>query len=190
MIRERERLLSYSEMEGGGSKERIKWTVVTPPNGFKCRHGISFQNRKVEFRLSHQVPQTSPRLFYPLAQFIQLTFKTSNQSNPQSLNGSRIFLKSHVQAACWNNLLIPHAQSIPMKFFNFPTPPDRPKRMGLIGLAQIRHSQFQNVSHNKIWEVLHNPPMLCVWQCCSEVLRSLLTTVNLNIGCIFQYFMM
>ena len=28
---------------------------------------------------------------------------------------------SHAQAACWNNLLIPYAQSIPIKFVNFPT---------------------------------------------------------------------
>ena len=59
--------------------------------------------------------------FYPLAQFIQLTFKTCNQSNPQSLNGPRIFPKSHAQATCWNNILIPYVQSIPIKFFNFPT---------------------------------------------------------------------
>ena len=36
----------------------------------------------------------------PLAQFIQLLFQLHNQSNSQPLNGSRIFLKSHAQAAC------------------------------------------------------------------------------------------
>jgi hypothetical protein len=46
---------------------------------------------------------------------------------------------------------------------------------------QIRHGHFWNFFHNQIWEVLHNPTMLCVWWCCSEVLSSLLTTVNFNL---------
>ena len=57
------------------------------------------------------------------------------------------------------------------------------KKGGWVGLvSQVRHGHFRKFSHNQIWD---NPAMSRVWRRYSEVLTSLLTTVNLNIGYIF-----
>ena len=71
---------------------------------FQIRKG--FWIRKVHIQIW---PSRVPNVLNTssLAQFLWLTFKLCNQSNPQSLNESRIFLKSHAQAVCWNNPLFP-----------------------------------------------------------------------------------
>ena len=95
----------------------LKWFGVRTWIKFQIKKG--FQIRKVQVQIRSSM-FSKPLL--SLNSFNSFSNHIINQiPGLYSLNGSRIFLKSHTQAVCWNNPLFPFAQPIPIKFFNFST---------------------------------------------------------------------